>query len=137
MYGMNVRMHACMYVCMYVCMHACMHACTMYTYTGVVSYGSTFIQKCVQNTVIWNIAEDATPPVLNQLPYSLKSYDDKAVRSERQTRPDWNVGSCCQKHTLPLNPGPYTMALTHTSQRSHVGFTEPSYRTQASQDCPS
>ena len=25
-------------------------------------------------------AEDATPPVLNQLPYSLKSYDDKAVR---------------------------------------------------------
>ena len=26
------------------------------------------------------LTQDATPPVLNQLPYSLKSYDDKAVR---------------------------------------------------------
>ena len=61
-------------------MYVCMHARTMYTYTGVVSYGSIFRQKCIQHTVIWSIAEDATPPVLNQLPYSLKSYDDKAVR---------------------------------------------------------
>ena len=83
-----------LYVYMYICIYV--DSCIV-----ILVMWYIFKQKYIQDTIILNMTEDATPPVLNQLPYSLKSYDDKAVRENGRRDLTRTSGPPAQTYPAP------------------------------------